>query len=189
MTNLISRFKSIVAISFVTTLPLVSLSPAYAGTAGMTGQWNFIGQALTYDASGLITDDISLDGNFDFDAGSVYIKDDTPFFGLVWQSNGTLSDQSDGTYAANHTACWSACYDWSILWEITQTGNSASVLTIDTDSDGIAGTAMTAGPFPGFTHQINGTLTAVVPLPAAVWLFGSGLIGLIGFSNYRKVAS
>lgn len=29
---------------------------------------------------------------------------------------------------------------------------------------------------------------AVVPVPAAVWLFGTGLIGLIGFSNRRKAA-
>ena len=27
---------------------------------------------------------------------------------------------------------------------------------------------------------------AVVPLPAAVWLFGSGLIGLVGISRYKK---
>ncbi len=28
----------------------------------------------------------------------------------------------------------------------------------------------------------------IVPLPAAVWLFGSGLVGLIGFSKRRKAA-
>ncbi len=27
-----------------------------------------------------------------------------------------------------------------------------------------------------------------VPIPAAVWLFGSGLLGLIGFSKRKKVA-
>jgi len=27
---------------------------------------------------------------------------------------------------------------------------------------------------------------AVVPIPAAVWLFGSGLLGLVGFSNRKK---
>ncbi len=30
--------------------------------------------------------------------------------------------------------------------------------------------------------------TSVVPIPAAVWLFGSGLLGLIGFSKRKKAA-
>jgi hypothetical protein len=34
----------------------------------------------------------------------------------------------------------------------------------------------------------NGTTTAPVPLPAAVWLFGSGLMGLVGVSRRRKAA-
>lgn len=29
---------------------------------------------------------------------------------------------------------------------------------------------------------------AIVPVPAAVWLFGSGLIGLIGIAEHRKAA-
>jgi hypothetical protein len=34
----------------------------------------------------------------------------------------------------------------------------------------------------------NSTVTAPVPLPAAVWLFGSGLMGLVGVSRRRKAA-
>jgi len=30
------------------------------------------------------------------------------------------------------------------------------------------------------------TGTAVIPVPAAAWLFGSGLVGLIGFAKRRK---
>ena len=32
---------------------------------------------------------------------------------------------------------------------------------------------------------LDGAL-ALVPIPAAVWLFGSGFIGLIGFANRKK---
>lgn len=34
----------------------------------------------------------------------------------------------------------------------------------------------------GSVYSVNG-VSSVVPIPAAVWLFGSGLIGLIGFSR------
>jgi len=41
--------------------------------------------------------------------------------------------------------------------------------------------------FPGITMQwiIEGTAT-VVPVPAAAWLFGSGLLGLIGIARRKK---
>ena len=31
------------------------------------------------------------------------------------------------------------------------------------------------------------TMTVVFPVPAAVWLFGSGLLGLIGVARRKKV--
>lgn len=68
-------------------LSLLTAISSHAGTIGMSGQWSFIGQAITYDATGDITDDISLNGDFDFDAGTVYIKDDSPF--LVWSGKAT----------------------------------------------------------------------------------------------------
>ena len=46
----------------------------------------------------------------------------------------------------------------------------------------------------GFDFSLDGTATAistdvintsVVPVPAAVWLFGSGLIGLVGVARRR----
>lgn len=38
------------------------------------------------------------------------------------------------------------------------------------------------------TGTISGTLPVAVPVPAAVWLFGSGLIGLVGVARRKKVA-
>jgi len=36
---------------------------------------------------------------------------------------------------------------------------------------------------------LYGTWTAtVVPIPATVWLFGSGLLGMIGIARRKKVA-
>jgi hypothetical protein len=44
---------------------------------------------------------------------------------------------------------------------------------------------MIDGPFAGQTHTFN--LTAV-PVPPAVFLFGSGLLGLAGISRRKKAA-
>jgi len=46
---------------------------------------------------------------------------------------------------------------------------------------------MQNGPLPGETLIFSGSVSAV-PVPAAVWLFGSGLIGLIGVAK-RKAHS
>jgi len=57
------------------------------------------------------------------------------------------------------------------------------------NADGSAGAAvpMQVGPFPGQAPSFQGTVSAV-PVPAAVWLFGSGLVGLAGVARRRKAA-
>jgi hypothetical protein len=52
--------------------------------------------------------------------------------------------------------------------------------------DGILGYGMVDGPFPGFSANFDFT---AVPVPAAVWLFGSGLVGLVGVARRRRKAA
>ena len=57
--------------------------------------------------------------------------------------------------------------------------------------DGIAGSPMTTAPFPGFNAgfdftSITATNVPQVPVPAAAWLFGSGLLGLVGVARRRR---
>ena len=53
-------------------------------------------------------------------------------------------------------------------------------------TDGIRGCGMIDGAFAGFNANFD--FVAPVPVPAAVWLFGSGLLGLVGVARRKAVA-
>jgi len=89
-----------------------------------------------------------------------------------------------GAWSYNFTltagqVAFGAYFDWSA-------SASIPVIAIFND-DGSAGPGvpMVVGPFPGQAPSWQGTVSAV-PVPAAVWLFGSGLIGLAGFARRKK---
>lgn len=66
--------------------------------------------------------------------------------------------------------------------------------TLPLTDDGIGGSPMPAGPFAGFNanfdlttlHVTQVTTVGAVPVPAAVWLFGSGLLGLVGVARRKS---
>ncbi|HYA38125.1 MAG TPA: VPLPA-CTERM sorting domain-containing protein [Candidatus Methylomirabilis sp.] len=59
--------------------------------------------------------------------------------------------------------------------------------SVDGNGDGVMGIPMAVnGPFAGF--NANFSAYAPVPVPAATWLFGSGLVGLFGVARRRRVA-
>ena len=65
--------------------------------------------------------------------------------------------------------------------------------TLPLTDDGIGGSPMAAGPFTGFNANfdiiglhLDSIETTVIPVPAAVWLFGSGLVGLVGVARRRR---
>jgi len=77
----------------------------------------------------------------------------------------------------------------------TTQGGSGPIEVAYANDDDIAGTPLDNGPFTGYSASFDMTsvtLTSIVvsevPVPAAIWLFGSGLIALSGFSRRRSVA-
>lgn len=65
------------------------------------------------------------------------------------------------------------------------TGSNFSVNLLDLDPNGFNGFTNTEN-FTVDTLNISVTGVSAVPVPAAVWLFGSGLIGLFGFARKKS---
>jgi hypothetical protein len=109
----------------------------------------------------------------------------------VWNINSVFSDCESSEYVAPTAS--------NCLWTggSNPAGNNASTVFLlastDNDGDGTLGIPMIAqglyggGPFAGFNFNFNlqGSMT-VVPIPAAAWLFGSGLLGLVGVARRKK---
>lgn len=110
---------------------------------------------------------------------------------------------SDNQFAAGLFFDWSGNADIPILavLQITAQGVDANgnsfldIVSVDADGDGVPGVAMKNTPNAGQTIAFSGRLICTdcpivnpVPVPAAVWLFGSGLLGLAGFARRRKAA-
>ncbi len=65
------------------------------------------------------------------------------------------------------------------------TGSNFSIDLLNLDPNGFNGFTNTTS-FTVDTLNINVTGVSAVPVPAAVWLFGSGLIGLFGFARKKS---
>lgn len=98
----------------------------------------------------------------------------------ITQVNGILHVEALWSWASNVDQF--ITWDWGLE---ALPGFETALTVLDTDNDGTPGTALVGGPFPGFTMAIEG-ITSPVPVPAAVWLFGSGLLGLLSVARRRS---
>ena len=75
----------------------------------------------------------------------------------------------------------------NLFWCLETTGcnDDAADLSEHIGSGDVAAQSVDYSGFTGENRLVFATAT-VVPVPAAVWLFGSGLIGLAGFARRKK---
>ena len=102
----------------------------------------------------------------------------------TWAGTSPLGAWSyDFTLLENQFA-WGLFFDWGTgsTIQVLHIMDCGVIMTGETCT-GI-GTPMQIGPFPGQAPAFNGVISAV-PVPAAIWLFGSGLLGLVGFRKIK----
>ncbi len=123
-------------------------------------------------------------GNFNVDVFIVFSQNSIFGSGLLFSAEPSCSSNFTGTITKN-------CLDDSPgygsdgaptmnqLWTLAST---------DPDGDGVMGVPnVLGGPTESYSYSINANLTASpVPIPAAAWLFGSGLMGLAGIAHRKK---
>lgn len=79
-------------------------------------------------------------------------------------------------------ANWNSSFDYIGEYNI---GGIATVTSLDAYSYELVWSSIQAtGPYQGMTVDMTMQVSSV-PVPAAVWLFGSGLMGLVGFSRRK----
>ena len=147
-------------------------------------------QSGVSDCNGLPSGDITMDvganqlgAHILFDFNGTYDID----IAVVWDRNSLWSD-ADGQFGASGSMgdMWLGPAGEGpnplLSWELVST---------DANGDGINGIPMADGPFStdgGYSANFSFGQVSPVPIPSAVWLFGSGLFGMIKLASRKAHA-
>ena len=186
--------KTLLAIALATSVGTASAATQTTTSATFT---------MLDSTGGIVGVDTTVTGSIG--DGAWAVASTTPFFGVVWNAHdgttfgpGTYSFDTieGGIYTGVEVGAgqigghilfdWGATKDIDVInvWDITSGGYISTDVTATNPAgpDGIRGLSMIDGAFVGFSANFD----FPVPIPAAFWLFGSGLIGLIGVARRKK---
>jgi len=196
-----NQSNSLTATSILTS----EITNTTGGIAPFAYDFFLAGPRLTIlDFAGLSeTDDPTIRAFFDFrvslDFGSGFV----PFVISQGELKGGIdshtlatagTDQLGSTFFSDSSSVFGYQFDDldSAITGLLAAGETLSVksqLFVDLDAPGFegGGAASIGDPLDLSSGGFSGSLS-IVPVPAAVWLFGSGLIGLIGIARRKKAA-
>ena len=129
-------------------------------------------------------------GSLNFDVFAVLAQSAVFGAGIGRSTQNTAyGNLCDGTTTTSVTNCLFDGKPWDTAGK--PAGNQTWMLaTVDGDGDGVMGIPMAlGGAFQNFNATFNANLTPTpdaIPIPAAAWLFGSGLLGMAGVGRHRK---
>ena len=162
--------------SIVTSSPAIGIYDDVSGATSLSGNAALIG---AWSANGNI---VTIPGTYSLDTGGA---------GLI-----------TGIEVATEQWFGPLFFDWGVntgidgphVWDVTVNPDSSiSLISTDVISDlfptgsGAPGHPSISGPTVGFTYSVDLLLTpTAVPVPACVWLFASGLLGLVGISRRKR---
>lgn len=177
--------------------------------AAVAGTFNVLsGSFDIFDTTGLHVGGVTLTGNgvlveglFDGSAAAFPDADPTatfagfevspPFLGIPFWFYYAATGVDGVTHAApsidfnSMTADLGSLY---VFWNVQSfnVGGIAAVTQTGTNTWGLEIThTQLEGPFPNFTSVMHMEVSQV-PVPAAIWLFCSGILGLFGIARYRR---
>jgi hypothetical protein len=156
-----------------------------AGLLNVTVPAGFMGLHMLFDWN----------GNNNIDVFVVAAPSSVFGTGAVRSADIANCDQTASASAPAVNCLWDGA---SVVTGFKPVANQVWMLaSTDGNSDGIMGVPMAVGgPFAGFNANFNASLDPgadigdipAIPVPAAVWLFGSGLLGLVGVARRKKSA-
>lgn len=179
--------------------PNPSYNPHYGQWNGPKGSGSYAGGNIMNNGNGAAGDPISGVMSVDFMTGAgTATMTGTPFFGSSWTANNVVftAGMGPGLEVATMLFNWGAP-------AATSCGLTNCDIHVEVEfqlyptAPGVFGfyttkSYMFDGPFVGAQATFSGTAVvqappATVPVPAAAWLLGSGLLGLVGVAR-RKAA-
>ncbi len=75
-------------------------------------------------------------------------------------------------------------WDLFVVWDLNTNGSVINYSATDMDSNGVRGFQFVNGPFAGLDMTLDVVITT--PVPAAFWLFISGMLGLLGSRGFKS---
>ena len=196
-----SMKKTLVASAIA--VALGGASVAQANTTGLTGVWTGTYSFTMISANGGAVGSPTAPQAWTWDFnpntanstnGTVNISNTTTFYASVWTAFNVTFEDNGASYG-NGAANQNMTFDWSVNhnipvtedWDVTSNGNTISSTAVVTVNSALI--LPTSSAFPGFQPMFAGSLHKTanhIPVPAAVWLMGSGLVGLVGVARRRR---